>query len=456
MSELTQKFRAQWKVFGIKSTDKVLVAVSTGADSMALLTLLEELPKNIRPKINVAYVDHQLRAQSKAETKFIKEYCDKKQLPLFVKVWDDLDQKAQTGIEEKARQMRYEFFSEVLKKQQIKYLLTAHHADDQAETFLMKLLRGGDLTQLVGIKKKRSFGENAFLLRPLLNFSKEELAQFIQTKQLPYFEDETNESDAYLRNCLRHGVVKELKKQNLKFLDHIKAYSEQLDDVLALASELSKEKLASLKVDQGYDLAKWQAFDDALKRQTLRVLFKETKLDLNEAQLTQAKKLLDNAKKPQGKLDIGKNYVLEKSYTSFQIKKVQKTTHADQAQVVKKLELGKWCKISATKKIGLFSLEEVALKKDDDILYVNKDKAPFYLRHRSVGDRLLSKAGSQKVKKILIDKKIASEKRDALWLLSTSEKEVFWIIGVKKTDLSPRAVNAKMHYIIVLRKEVNY
>ncbi|WP_051533680.1 tRNA lysidine(34) synthetase TilS [Ligilactobacillus apodemi] len=142
MQTVEQKFVKQWRQLKILPSQKVLVAVSTGVDSMVLLWLVQHLPPKLRPQIYVAYIDHQLRVQSQAETQFIQAYCEKSHLPLFVKVWQD---HPKTGIENAARNVRYAFFNEIMQKEKILYLLTAHHGDDQAETFLMKLVRGGDI-----------------------------------------------------------------------------------------------------------------------------------------------------------------------------------------------------------------------------------------------------------------------------------------------------------------------
>ena len=98
----------------------------------------------------------------------------------------------------------------------IGYLLTAHHSNDQAETILMKAVRGGDLEQLVGIKSARTFGSGK-LLRPLLHFSKETLKEYAERNQIKYFEDETNALDDVLRNRLRHHVIPFLEKENRHF-----------------------------------------------------------------------------------------------------------------------------------------------------------------------------------------------------------------------------------------------
>src|SRR5699024_9177859 len=133
-------------------------------------------------------------------------------------------------VEEAGRNVRYRFFADVMADRKIKLLLTAHHGDDQAETVLMKLIRGGDLRQLQGIAWHRPFQGSKLLLRPLLGFSKEQLYDYAKKIGLQYFEDESNQSDDFLRNRIRHQVVPLLKQEEPQFLAHVAAYQQQLTD----------------------------------------------------------------------------------------------------------------------------------------------------------------------------------------------------------------------------------
>ena len=156
--------------------DKVVVAVSTGVDSMVLLDLLQHLSSKNRPQIIVAHMNHELRKQSQLEERFIRQYCKQNDLKLAVAHWPQTLH-PQTGVENAARQARYHFFQEVMKDNQAKILLTAHHQNDLAETMLMKMTRGGQLSQLVGIRDRRPFASGT-LIRPLLPFSKQQLKKY--------------------------------------------------------------------------------------------------------------------------------------------------------------------------------------------------------------------------------------------------------------------------------------
>ena len=136
------------------SSNTLVVAVSTGVDSMVLLDLLQNLPKLRRPRLIVAHVNHHLRTQSTAEEAFLRTYCRQRSLPLEVAQWAVAEHPAK-GIEAAARRFRYAFFATVMDKYQAQAVATAHHQDDLAETVLMKLIRGGRIEQLGALRWQR-------------------------------------------------------------------------------------------------------------------------------------------------------------------------------------------------------------------------------------------------------------------------------------------------------------
>lgn len=441
------EFQAEWKKMGVPANETVLVAVSTGCDSMTLLSLLQRLPEKMRPTVQVAYVDHQLREQSKKETDFITKYCQKNGLVLFKNVWEK-EFHPKKGIEESAREFRYRFFEKIMEETGIGYLLTAHHSNDQAETILMKAVRGGDLEQLVGIKSARTFGTGN-LLRPLLHFSKETLKEYAERNQIKYFEDETNALDDVLRNRLRHHVVPFLEKENRHFLTHVEELSLQLKDLLDYSDKKIVDDCLLLKVEGGYSLEKWLKQDESQKRLTLKHILKQAG-NFSLKKQEQCVKMLENDAKPQGSLALGNSCAFFRTYGIFGIKKTEKNNQESENKIFK-LEPGKWYSLSEREKIGIFRRDKIDLLPEDDVLEIASPN-DLLLRHRRCGDVLKTKNGSQKIKKILIDKKIALDERKKLWLVVNGENQAIWVIGVKKSDLSRGCVNAKIQYIAVFRK----
>ncbi|WP_268870036.1 ATP-binding protein [Ligilactobacillus apodemi] len=235
-------------------------------------------------------------------------------------------------------------------------------------------------------------------MRPLLAFSKQQLADFAKEKDLFFFEDETNQSSAYFRNRIRHKIVPKLKQENPHFLSHVTEYSDQLAVLLQGCEEVAQEKLARLLTAKGYSIFKLQELSLAWQELTLRQLFVENSLVLEQKQLKQVMQLLQNNAKPQGSITLNQELILKKEYDVFRLetKPKEKTTSTKKI----KLQVGQWHSLGNKTKIGIFVPAEFRLNMHDEVLLVSKDSLPLYLRKRHPGDRLLTSVGHQKVKKI--------------------------------------------------------
>lgn len=430
----------------------VLVAVSTGVDSMSLLFALQNLPKAWCLEIHVAYLDHCFRAQSKVETAFIKQYCKEHDLPLHFHIWPAQDH-PQTGFEAAARDQRYQFFLKVMQEQGISTLLTAHHADDQIETFLMKFIRGGELEQLQGIAPVRAFGENFKIVRPLLTVAKTDIYHYAHQHNLTYFEDETNQTDDYLRNRMRHQIVPQLKAENQQVLKQTAYYQQQLSDLLEVANEAITALMPEMTLNDGsYLLAYFQKLNPSWQRLLLKKLAQQHDCQLSQNKLAQMQKLLLNSDKPQGQINLTSELVLLKSYTTFKFSKVL----SEQLFAPQKLPLNQWVNLPNNEQIGLFTLESAMKQSCKSADYLELAELPdcdLYVRKRQPGDRLITKAGLQKVKKILIDKKVPKSQRANQLIVGTLDSKVYWLLGIKKSDLSRGVLHVKIQYMILHRNQ---
>ena len=173
---------------------KCLVAVSGGADSMALLHMLKDVPG-----IEVAHVNHRIRPDSMEDQKLVTEFCEQHKIPLQIRM---LLNPPKTGIEEWARNQRYEFFTFLMELLDIPYLLTAHNANDQAETVIMKMMRGTGVKGLRGIHRN-----TGSIVRPLLDMTKDEIYAYCAANSVPFREDYTNKDTKYFRNKVRHEIL---------------------------------------------------------------------------------------------------------------------------------------------------------------------------------------------------------------------------------------------------------
>jgi tRNA(Ile)-lysidine synthase len=438
----------------ISNSAKVLAAVSTGVDSTVMLDLLLKLPRDERPQIFVAYVDHQLRAQGQQESEYIKKFCANHALPLFTAVWPVNDH-PQKGIEAAARIFRYDFFQKVMEENQINELATAHQLDDQVETFLMKLIRGGRLNQLQGIKPRRNFGNDGFIIRPMLPFSKQEIRNYAKAQRLQFFEDQTNFETKVLRNRLRQIVIPQLEKENPRFKEHVIDFCQQLRLDEELLKKQRKQKLAAIQIsDTQFSVKVWQTQTKAWQQKLIEMVFSTKLKNFSASQLATAHRLLENDLIPQAKIDLKAGLQFYKSYDLFGIKKVAVT---GPQSFESWLKLNQWIKLPDKSQVGFFEINQKTRKLSDQVLYLKGTfHLPLKIRHRRAGDSLETKIGHQKIKKIMIDQKMTDQQRKQAWIITDANDQALWLVGSKKSCLLTAQPDEQTNYMIIFRSEVAY
>ena len=203
------KILAPWRMAGVAQKTPVLLAFSGGADSRALLHLLAKLSKRDGFPLYAAHVNHGIRGEeADRDQAFCQTTAEEYGVRLFVRCANvpELAKQAGKGLEETAREVRYRFFAEIMERESIGLLVTAHHADDNLETVLFRLCRGSGTRGLSGISRVRPF-EKGFLVRPLLSLTRAQILSFCKENDLAYVTDSTNADTAYTRNRLRAEVV---------------------------------------------------------------------------------------------------------------------------------------------------------------------------------------------------------------------------------------------------------
>lgn len=193
---------------------KFLLAVSGGADSMVLLNLFQRLDLNFE----VAHFNYRLRGEdSDLDEKIVADFCFKNNIELHLYQVSEKEQKPKNSIQIWARNLRYEFFFKILKQKNFDFIVTAHHLNDELETFIINLSRGSGIKGLSGIPAS----ENK-ILRPLLRFSKQEIYDFANESGIEFREDASNQKNDYLRNGIRNKVIPVLSEISPDFLSGFK------------------------------------------------------------------------------------------------------------------------------------------------------------------------------------------------------------------------------------------
>ena len=235
-----------------------LVAVSGGVDSI----VLAHLCRKSALEFGIAHVNFRLRGEeSDADARFVADLAANWKVPYFSTSFDTMAIKdsRKGSTQEIARDLRFSWFADLIKSEKYNNVITAHHADDDLETFLLNLMRGTGLKGLSGIPERRDF-----ILRPLLEFSRSEILEFARTQGLQWSEDASNESDIYRRNAIRHHVIPELARLQPRFLSSFRQTREHLKSATNILDKhiqyIKKQSFISLKNKTRIHLASIEEF----------------------------------------------------------------------------------------------------------------------------------------------------------------------------------------------------
>ncbi len=215
-----------------KTKQTVLIALSGGADSVALLHFACALGKKKQFKVCACHINHNLRSTAKRDENLVKKLCGELNIPLIIKRVSvkTLAKKEKLSLEHAARKLRYKALEDAAEKFKCKVVAFAHHADDNVETFFLNILRGTQLKGLGGIPAVRPLGELK-IIRPFLCLTKKEILEYCGYHNLPFENDETNFDDVYTRNFIRLNLLPMLEEKQPQIRQHILNLCKQVQDI---------------------------------------------------------------------------------------------------------------------------------------------------------------------------------------------------------------------------------
>lgn len=222
----------------IESGDVIVVGVSGGPDSITLLTCLNKYKEKFNYKIIVAHINHLIRKDSTEDEQFVENYCKKNNIPVFIKraKVEEIAKKQKRGTEETGRKIRYDFFNEVLEKNNANKIAIAHNMNDNAETMILNLIRGTGLQGLEGIKPR-----NGNIIRPLINCKREEIENYCEKNKLNPRIDSTNSENIYRRNIIRNKILPSLKEINPNIVETLSRTTKIIRENNTYIKESSQE-----------------------------------------------------------------------------------------------------------------------------------------------------------------------------------------------------------------------
>ncbi|SFG32640.1 tRNA lysidine(34) synthetase TilS [Streptococcus equinus] len=381
---------------------KVLIAVSGGVDSMNLLHFLYIYRKKLDIEIGIAHVNHKQRVESDTEENYLRDWAKEHQVPIYVSYFSG------NFSEKTARDFRYHFFKQIMNEQNYTALVTAHHADDQAETIFMRLLRGSRLRHLSGIQAVSPFA-NGELIRPFLDYFKKDLPDVF------HFEDDSNQSLEFLRNRIRNRYIPILEEENPKFKQGLRQLGEESEQLFQAFQDLT----------QNIDVTNCSQF--LSQSQAVQTILLQNYLEnYPDLQVTrgQFEEILQTLRtKSNAKYHIKSDYWLVKDYDAFQIKKISPKTDRELDQ--------KMIDYSSIVNYGQYRFQFVSKDKEGIALY---SLSPVLLRRRQEGDRIDFGKFSKKLRRLFIDEKIPSQERaDAI--IGEQDGKIIFVLVADKTYL---------------------
>lgn len=425
----------------------VLVGVSGGPDSMALLHLLKNLRKEMNLQLIALTVDHQLRGdQSKEDVRYVQEMGKKWDIPVIATKIDvvSYQNKKKVSKQVASRQLRYTFYETQMKKYSADYLALGHHQDDQIETFLMTMTRSASSSSLQGIPMRRAFATGE-IIRPLLAVTKEDIKQYCQDKGIEPRIDPSNKDLSDTRVFFRRKVVPLLKQQNPNILQTIKHLSKTIREdnfYLQKQAEEALGKVVTFDRDNKrahFNISDFKCYPKSLQRRMYHLVLNylyDGKLpkDLSYMQEEDFFSLIEKTKGSK-KLHFPQELHVTRAYEVVSFYFPEKEAEIELLQTIAipgKTKITENFIITAER---VTRIEEI----QDQNTYFCKEaavKLPLIVRNRRPGDRMFLKGmeGRKRISQLFIDEKIPKEKRDLWPLVVDSSGRVLWVIGVRKDE----------------------
>ena len=449
-----RRFIAQHKM--IKDGETVLVAVSGGADSLALLYGLNALRSQPKCQLHVVHLNHCLRPDADADANFVRQHAVDLRLPCTIQRMEipHLAQQWKRSVEAAGRRARYQFYESVITEIDATKVALGHHQDDIAETVLMNLIRGSGATGLKGIAPVR----DAKFIRPLAGFTRQQIEAFLTSIGVVPRHDTTNTDTRYLRNRIRHELIPRLENE---YNPNIKTGLSRTADVLRAESEYldtaAREAFEACRIQGPHknvvlDRVEFRKHHIALQRRMLRQSVSKMSGDMSDLYFTHYEKMLNRieAEAPNALFVLPNGLQFRRAYQQLIIerKPVETGNFAYPVVTVGKtsievlnteitVELGniESCPTLALpdgKFEAIFDYEKIRKVFAEPSLEV----FPLTVRNRRQGDRFqpYGMRGTKKIKNFLIDAKVPRYERDSIPLLVCGD-QILWIIGYTTSEV---------------------
>jgi len=434
------------KYFMLAEGDHVLAALSGGPDSVCLLTILNKLKAEYSVVLSAAYINHGLRPdEAPLEIDFCKKLCSSLNIPISIKAVDVklCAKNLKLSKQEAARQLRYEALEGIALDISANKLAFGHNADDQAETILMRLIRGSGPTGLSGIPPVRKTNiRNLQIIRPLIEIEKAAIEKFLSTEKITFVVDSSNLKDDNIRNRIRHFIVPEIKKINNGFIETISKISDIFRDEERYFEMLVTKtlmKLITRKTEDAIELfsAPMEGMDTAILRKVIRRSIDETKglCGIGFAHIEDIINLIKSGKSGD-RIFLPQNIRAVKGYSTLTITSKKPPVLAlytiDSPGEIALKESSVVLKISAKE---IDEIKDYGNGKNSAVIDFGKINFPLLIRPRMPGDYFypIGFGKKKKLQDFFVNEKIPRDERDAIPLI-ISNGNIVWIAGLRLDD----------------------
>lgn len=438
---MESKIRLNLEKLNLGEKEKLLLAVSGGPDSMAMLFAMKNISETMGFKLFIAHVNHGVRGElALRDQVFVEKTAKELNIPYYTKNVDMVAYGKELGIssEDAGRLLRYGFFREVLSNLGGGYICVAHNKNDQAETVLLRILRG---TGVEGLKAMELISGD--IIRPLINVERTEIEDYIRDNKIETMLDHTNLQAIYSRNKVRLELIPYIQENfNPNIIDSLCRLSEIASWEMEIINKVVEKKFNLLvkNISSNSIIFKGDEFlseDDSIKRKLIRRGIHHILGHLNGIQEVNVGTVLDlfNNGITGKAIHLPNNLMARISYNDYVIK-----TRKEEAKDLNiyKLHMG----VNRIEKLNMIvEISNVGEKdinfSDKSIKYFNKDMihGDISIRFRADGDRFVpfGGRGTKKIKDYFIDKKIPKDKRDMTPIIVDEEK-ILWIVGLSIDD----------------------
>ncbi len=437
----------------IEENDNVVIGVSGGPDSMALLYILLYVRQVINFDIHVVHLNHGVRGKdAKKDQLFVEDQCKRLNLPYYTKNVNMVEYGKEKGItsEEAGRELRYGFFREILKDQGGGKIAVAHNKNDQAETVIMRFMRG---TGIDGLRGMEYISED--IIRPILSVNRQEIENYIEENKIETVLDKTNLQPIYSRNKVRLELLPYIEENfNPNIIDTIWRISRISSIDSKFLEDYTKKKYNIIvkKDEQNgiiLDGKKILDLDKSIQQRIIRTAIQKINGSLQgitEAHVLSVLNLLVKGNTGKG-VDLINNVIARLDYNDLILEKEDTEKYKDYYYefpypgVVNIEEIGYSFNVDLIDINGKYKFE-----RSNHIGYfdLEKIKGNLYLRNRRIGDSFspFGMEGSKKIKDYFIDEKISQDLRDEIPLL-TDEKNILWVVGYRTSEIYKVTDNTK-------------